>query len=81
MIDTEVDLAELAQMLARLPESFREGFVLGKTACRDAVLEALDCSEVEAEDLVDTLVLRGLLRFDVSQLGPAMWTVVTHKEY
>ncbi len=81
MIDTEVDLAELARMLARLPESLREGFVLGKTACRDAVLDEVGCSEVQAEDLVDTLVLQGFLRFDVSEFGPAMWTVVAHKEY
>jgi hypothetical protein len=39
----------------------RAGSLAGRTAFRDAVVEVLRCSELEAELIVDTLVARGFL--------------------
>lgn len=62
----ELDLAALAARLesesvSRLSLS---GFVRGRTAVRDAIVEGLACSESAAEALVDILVGRGFLRFE-----------------
>jgi hypothetical protein len=40
-----------------------QGLVPGKTAMRDAATNTLHCSELEAEQLIDTMVSRGLVRF------------------
>jgi hypothetical protein len=40
------------------------GYIRGKTLMRDVLVHKLDCSEVEAELLVDQLEARGLIRFD-----------------
>jgi hypothetical protein len=70
-----VDLAPLAALVSRLPTSAREGFVMGRTACKNAVAAHLACSEAEAELLVDTMVGRGLLRFEKAGDGPGVWRV------
>lgn len=60
----EVDLAELVSGLA---DSFAGrsvvGFVRGRTALRDAVAARLGCSQLEAEDLVETMVSLGFVRY------------------
>lgn len=74
----EIDLAELAAAVAQRCDAVAlEGFVVGKTLLRDAVLSILACSELEAEQLVDTLVARGYLRFeaDPGALGTGMWRI------
>jgi hypothetical protein len=65
-----VDLAELAYALrgAFLSEP-PEGFLEGRTALRDAVRDRLDCSELEAEEVVDTMVSQGFLRFTGNSRG------------
>ncbi|HEU4538542.1 MAG TPA: hypothetical protein VFS00_30685 [Polyangiaceae bacterium] len=61
----EVDLAELAQKLhGTFPTEAPEGYLEGRTALRDAVLARLACSELEAEEIVDTMVSQGFLRFE-----------------
>jgi hypothetical protein len=63
----DVDLSELRAYLARTFEgSPPEGYMLGRTAMRDAVAAHLGCSLLEAEQLVDTLMARGFVRFDGS---------------
>ena len=70
----QVDLAALARAIAaRVQGPAREGSVAGRTEFRDAVIETLSCSELEAEQLVDTLVARGYLVFDPTP--PGMWDV------
>jgi hypothetical protein len=60
----EIDLAELTRMLrSRLAGSAPVGYLDGRTALRDAVAEQLECSELEAEEIVDTLVARGFVRY------------------
>ncbi len=78
MTPPEVDLAKLVERLdASVPSSARAGFVMGKTAFRDAVVVELGCSVAEAERLVDTLVSRGLLRLekDPSGASPDRWVL------
>lgn len=45
-----------------LPAAYLEG----KTALRDLVVSHLRCSELEAEQIVDTLVSRGFVQFQSS---------------
>lgn len=60
----EIDLAVLAaSMVQAFAGSPPAGYVEGKTALRDWVVSRLDCSELEAEQIVDTMVARGFLRF------------------
>lgn len=61
----EIDLAELAQSLReRTPPGEPKGYLRGKAALRDMVRALLGCSELEAEDLVETMESRGYLRFE-----------------
>ena len=75
----DVDLADLAQSLqAELDGGTVPGYLEGRTALRDYVMIALDSSELEAEELIDTMVSRGFLRFsgDPSGSSPAgAWRV------
>jgi len=61
----EIDLAALASALGRaFSGAPPAGYIRGRTALRDAVAAHAHCSDVTAERLVDTMVSRGLLRFD-----------------
>ncbi len=61
----EVDLAELTESLRRrFAGAAPIGYLDGRTALRDAVAAELGCSELEAEDIVDTLVARGFVRYE-----------------
>lgn len=60
----EIDLAELTRSLRmRLSGAAPAGYLDGRTALRDAVADELECSELEAEEIVDTLVARGFVRY------------------
>ena len=65
-VDPEnIDLNELVKKLAaRFGGIAPSGYVRGKGDLRAAVVELLACSELEAEQLVDTLEGRGLLRYE-----------------
>lgn len=60
-----VDLAHVTSELARVfggnPPG---GYLPGKTAFRDAVTELLGCSQLEAEEIVDTLIACGFLQYE-----------------
>jgi hypothetical protein len=61
----EVDLAELtASLRSRFAGAAPAGYLVGRTALRDAVTLELQCSELEAEEIVDTLVARGFVRYE-----------------
>jgi hypothetical protein len=61
----DVDLAELtASLRNRFAGAAPLGYHDGRTALRDAVAEGLECSELEAEEIVDTLVARGFVRYE-----------------
>jgi hypothetical protein len=66
MVDLEsIDLAELTETIRRHvpPNDPPVGYLRGRSYFRDVVAQALKCSDVEAEQLVDTLELNGFLRF------------------
>lgn len=59
---------DLNDLRSQLQECFGElppvGYVRGKTALRSAVVKLLQCSALEAEQVVDTLETRGLIRYE-----------------
>jgi hypothetical protein len=60
-----IDLAQITVELARLfANNPPRGYLLGKTAVRDEIVRLLDCSQLEAEELVDTMVYTGFLRYE-----------------
>jgi hypothetical protein len=60
----DVDLAVLSRQLAqRVEGGARNGALAGRTAFRDATVDVLHCSALEAEQIVDTLVARNFLVF------------------
>ncbi len=67
MLNPEIDqidlLALCGALLARFGETLEENYLDGRTILRDAVADILRCSELEAEELVDTLEAMRYLRF------------------
>ncbi len=61
-IPEEVDLAQLADALRRTFANYPPvGYLPGRTALRDAVVDELKCSQLEAEQLIDTMISHGFL--------------------
>jgi hypothetical protein len=62
---SSIDLQRLSESLQRtLKSHVVPGSILeGKTVLREATLSLLHCSELEAENVVDTLVARGFAQF------------------
>jgi len=58
--DIDKLIETLTRMFTRRPPT---GFVVGRTVVRDAVWQLLGVSELDAEEIVDTLILRGRLVF------------------
>ncbi|MFO7177531.1 MAG: hypothetical protein DIU78_002420 [Pseudomonadota bacterium] len=67
----DVDLSELSRVLATTITAPLDGYIEGKTVLRDRVERELDCSELEAEQIVDTLVARGFVYYDGNPKLPA----------
>jgi hypothetical protein len=62
VIDVEsVDLVVLARQLRRANTGALLGEVVGRTVLRDRVVDLLACSELEAENLVETMISRGII--------------------
>ena len=81
----EVDLEWVSERLRGMFEhSPPHGYLRGKTAMRNAIEEALHCSELEAEEMVDTLESRGFVHFDGDPSGPSeadsTWLIETGRE-
>jgi hypothetical protein len=79
----EYDLAEVAERIRRhIPVNEPPvGYLRGRSYFRDVLTHELGISDLEAEQLVDTLELNGFLRFlgDPSERSRAesRWDVVT----
>jgi hypothetical protein len=64
MIPDDLDLEKLAQELrTQLLPGQPVGYLRGKSLMRDVLVHERNFSELEAEELIDTLELRGFLRF------------------
>ncbi|MDH3202562.1 MAG: hypothetical protein OEM15_16855 [Myxococcales bacterium] len=65
IVPEEIDLNQLRRQLqghfGELPPA---GYVRGKTALRAAIVQILQCSELESEQLVDTLEARRMIRYE-----------------
>ena len=66
---------------------FQGGLLEGKTRLRDWVVSDLDCSQSEAERIVDTLEARGFIRFvaptaraSPSDATEGVWQLGTERE-
>lgn len=57
-----VDLARLATQLRDSIGAVVDGDIVALTVLRDEVVRRLDCSQLEAETLVDTMVQRGFVK-------------------
>lgn len=68
MVDCDIESIDLAALAEDISEAFGgaspQGYLRGRTAVRDAVAAQLGCSDTTAENIVETMILRGFLRFD-----------------
>ncbi|HEY5958415.1 MAG TPA: hypothetical protein VIV60_17750 [Polyangiaceae bacterium] len=77
----DLDNLDLLTVTDTLREQFANSvpgdMLEGKTAFRDLLVTSLNCSELEAEELVDTLITRGYLKFEVTELDSSfgLWTI------
>jgi competence protein ComEC len=80
----DVDLMELAERLRRhIPEGEPPvGYLRGRSYFRDVLVHELGCSELEAENLVDTLEMNGYLKFagdpSVRSQAESRWDIDPH---
>ena len=64
MIPDDLDLRQLTEDIKRtLGPGEPVGYLRGKSLMRDLLVHMKGFSELEAEELIDTLELRGFLRF------------------
>jgi hypothetical protein len=64
MISDDLDLRQLTtELKATLGPGEPIGYLRGKSLMRDVLVERRRFSELEAEELIDTLEARGFLRF------------------
>lgn len=83
---SQVDLAELARLILRHvpPNEPPVGYLRGRSYFRDVVAHELRCSEMEAEELVDTLEMNGYLRFEGNpserSVADSRWDIVPDHE-
>ena len=74
----QLDLPNLVrELVADMGLRTAEGYVVGKTKIRDAVTQRLRCSQLNSEQLVDTLVAQGLMYFvrDPEAISPGYWVL------
>lgn len=79
----EMDETELADLALALRRRFEHqppvGYLDGKTALRDAVEAEIACSDLEAEEIVDTLELQHHLVYEGDPTSPleesATWRI------
>ncbi len=64
MIPEDLDLEQLTQQLRdALGDAEPVGYLRGKSLMRDVLVHEKGFSDLEAEELIDTLELRGFLRY------------------
>jgi hypothetical protein len=70
-LNTDALLNELRQQFKRSAE----GLIGGRMALRDAVSKRLRCTKLEAEELVDMLVLRSSIKMVYRADDPPVWQI------
>jgi hypothetical protein len=83
MISDDLDLRQLASDLKVLVgHGEAVGYLRGKSLMRNLLVERKGFSELEAEELIDTLEMQGFLRFlgDPSErsVADAPWEITPH---
>lgn len=63
MIPEDIDLRQLTEELKSSLPMDPVGYLRGKALMRDVLVERKSFSELEAEDLIDTLEMQGYLHF------------------
>ncbi len=82
---SRVDLEEVARLIQRHipPGEPPVGYLRGRSYFRDVLTHELRCSEMEAEELVDTLEMNGYLHFEGNpserSVADSRWEIVTHE--
>jgi hypothetical protein len=80
----DIDLLDLAERIKQHipPNDPPVGYLRGRSYFRDVVAHELGCSELEAEELVDTLEMHGYLRFagdpSVRSRAESRWDIDPH---
>ena len=78
-----IDLADVARIIQRHipPGEPPVGYLRGRSYFRDVLTHELGCSEMEAEELVDTLEMNGFLHFEGNpserSVADSRWEIVT----
>ncbi len=73
-LDVEaVDLGVLVDIVHESTEAPLAGALVGRSLLRDIVADHLECSMLEAEELVDTMVSRGFARLERDDEGREVW--------
>lgn len=78
----DIDLSDLAERIQRHipPTDPPVGYLRGRSYFRDVIVHELGCSELEAEELVDTLEMNGYLRFEgdpsIRSRAESRWSVI-----
>jgi hypothetical protein len=83
MISEDLDLRQLTlDLKSMLPPGEPVGYLRGKALMRDMLVQTKGFSELEAEELIDTLEIRGFLRFlgDPTErsVADATWEISPH---
>ncbi|MBN1209584.1 MAG: hypothetical protein JXB05_32340 [Myxococcaceae bacterium] len=83
MISDDLDLKQLtADLKEALGPGEPVGYLRGKSLMRNLLVELKGFSELEAEELIDTLEARGFLRFlgDPAErsVADALWEITPH---
>ena len=75
----DIETLNTDELLRQLRQQFHtrsaEGLIAGRKALRDAVSKRLACTKREAEDLVDTLVLRSSIKMVYLSDDPPVWQI------
>jgi len=75
-LDVEaIDLEQLAEVVRERSEGALVGPISGRSTMRDIVVMHLDCSLLEAEQLVDTMISRGYAELVREADGRQIWRI------
>lgn len=76
-----IDMAHAADLLrSHFGEVTGEAYVTGKTLFRDALCERYGISQLDAEDLCDSLEKAGLIRYTETEENGPVWVIDTEAE-
>lgn len=76
-----VDLASItAELIRRFGARIEAAYVPGKTMFRDVVCETEKVSQLDAEEICDSMERRGLLKFRHTAEAGSVWIIEASKE-